>query len=179
MKTSVIIPTHNRLLQLQRAYNSVCSQTRLPEEIIIIDDASDNIVAASLKYHKDHEITTIIKRFVTSQGACKARNQGVAIATGDIVMFLDDDDTWEPQKINDQLKIFASNPQIGLVYSGKLIVKETDRENILYRVRTKAKGNLYPEILYDNLIGSTSSVAMRKSLFQQVGGFDEDMPINI
>ena len=90
-------------------------------------------------------------------------------------MFLDDD-SWEPKKIHDQLKIFVSNPQIGLVYSGKLIVKETAREKILYQVTPRAKGNLYPEILYDNLIGSTSSVAIRKQIFQQVGGFDAKMP---
>ena len=185
MKVSVIITTYNRPLQLQRAYDSVVNQTRMPEEIIIIDDASDNIVAESLKQKRglaqsealrDRETITIIKRFATSQGACKARNTGAAIATGDIIMFLDDDDTWEPQKIIAQLKIFDSNPQIGLVYSGKLIVKETEREKILYQVTPKAKGNLYPAILYDNLIGSTSSVAMKKKLFQQVNGFDEKMP---
>ena len=176
MKVSAIITTHNRPAQLQRAYDSVCHQTRIPEEIIIIDDASNNIVAESLNYQYNRKPITIIKRFTTSQGACKARNQGAAIANGDIIMFLDDDDSWEQKKISDQVKIFESNPQIGLVYSGKLIVKETAREHILYQVTPKAEGNLYPEILYDNLIGSTSSVAIRKKLFQQVGGFDEKMP---
>ena len=176
MKVSVIITTYNRPVQLQRAYDSVCNQTRIPEEIIIIDDASDSTVAESLKYKQNHELVTIIKRFATSQGACKARNHGAAIANGDIIMFLDDDDSWEPQKIHDQVNIFESNPQIGLVYSGKLIVNERAREKILYQVTPKAEGNLYPEILYDNLIGSTSSVALRKQIFQQVGGFDEKMP---
>lgn len=176
MRVSVIITTHNRPTQLQRAYDSVCNQTRMPEEIIIIDDASDNIVAESLRYKRDFEQITIIKRFTTSQGACKARNYGAAIAKEDIIMFLDDDDSWEPKKIQDQLNVFKCNPQIGLVYSGKLIVKETAREKILYPVTPRAKGYLYPEILYDNLIGSTSSVALRKELFQQVGGFDVKMP---
>ena len=99
MKVSVIITTYNRPLQLQQAYDSVVNQTRMPEEIIIIDDASDNIVAESLNQKcglaqsealRDHETITIIKRFATSQGACKARNTGAAIATGDIIMFLDD-----------------------------------------------------------------------------------------
>ncbi len=176
MKVSVIITTHNRPVQLQRAYDSVCSQTRIPEEIIIIDDTSENIVAESLRYKNNSESITIIKRFETSQGACKARNYGAAIATGNILMFLDDDDTWEPKKINDQLNTFARNSQIGLVYSGKLIVKETAREKILYRVTPNAKGHLYPKILYDNLIGSTSAVAIKKQLFHEVGGFDAKMP---
>jgi len=176
MKVSVIIPTHNRLLQLQRAYDSVCNQTSIPEEIIIIDDASDKIVAESLEDTGDREIKTIIKRFATSQGACKARNAGAVIASGDILMFLDDDDTWEPEKINNQLNILNSNHQVELVYSGKLIVSEIAREKILYQVEPTAKGNLYPAILYDNLIGSTSSVAIKKKLFEQVGGFDEKMP---
>ncbi|MGK7895656.1 MAG: glycosyltransferase [Xenococcus sp. (in: cyanobacteria)] len=191
LRVSVIISTHNRPVQLRRAYDSVCNQTRIPEEIIIIDDASESLITESLKYQfsPDQEISskinksfqnlepiTIIKRFATSQGACKARNYGAAIATGDIIMFLDDDDSWEATKIQDQLNIFNTNPQIGLVYSGKLIVKEKAREKILYKVTPRAEGNLYPEILYDNLIGSTSSVAMKKELFQQVGGFDVKMP---
>ena len=176
MKVSVIITTHNRPLQLQRAYDSVCNQTRIPEEIIIIDDASDKIVADNLKNKSKNKPVTIIKRFKTSQGACKARNKGSAIAIGDIIMFLDDDDTWEPKKISDQLNIFDSNPHIGIVYSGKLIVNETARTKILYQVSPRAKGNLYPKILYDNLIGSTSSVALKKKLFHQVGCFDEKMP---
>ena len=176
MRVSVIITTHNRPLKLQRAYDSVCNQTRIPEEIIIIDDASKNIVEDSLKYRNNNKNITIIKRFTTSQGACKARNKGAAIANGDIIMFLDDDDTWEPKKIYEQLNIFESNSQIGLVYSGKLIVQETAREKILYRVTPRAKGHLYPEILYDNLIGSTSSVAIKKKLFHEVGGFDAKMP---
>ena len=176
MKVSVIIPTHNRPSQLQRAYDSVCTQTCIPEEIIIIDDASEIKVADSLKVAKDRQVKTIITRFATIQGACKARNKGVAIARGDIIMFLDDDDTWEPKKIRDQLKIFTINSQIGLVYSGKLIVKETARDQVLYQVTSRAKGMLYPKILYDNLIGSTSSVAIKKQVFHQVGGFDTNMP---
>ena len=176
MKVSVIIPTHNRPSQLQRAYDSVCTQTFTPEEIIIIDDASEIKVADSLKVAKERQIKTIIKRFSTVQGACKARNQGVAIAGGDIIMFLDDDDTWEQKKISNQLQIFASNSQIGLVYSGKLIVNEAARDKVLYKVIPTAKGMLYPKILYDNLIGSTSSVAIKKQVFHQVGGFDEKLP---
>lgn len=176
MKVSVIIPTHNRVKQLQQAYQSVCNQTLKPTEIIIVDDASEKYIDTKKIQLNYSDINTIIERFDTPQGACKARNRGAEIASGDILMFLDDDDTWEAEKIAAQLQIFQNNPEVGLVYSGRLMVKESNRDRILYQIKPKFSGQLYPQILYDNLIGTTSSVAIRKSLFQAVDGFDENLP---
>ncbi|MDJ0691861.1 MAG: glycosyltransferase family A protein [Xenococcaceae cyanobacterium MO_188.B32] len=176
MQVSVIITTHNRPLLLRRAYESVLNQTVMPQEIIIIDDASNIPIKANFSYLFSQKTTIKIHRFNASQGACKARNQGVKMANGDILMFLDDDDTWESSKISDQLSVFQLNTDIGLVYSGALIVKENARDLVLYKFKPKAFGKLYPQILYDNLVGSTSSVAIKKILFEEVGGFDENMP---
>jgi glycosyltransferase involved in cell wall biosynthesis len=176
MKISVIIPTHNRLSQLHQAFESVCNQTKKPDEIIIVDDASDNQNNIDIQDFFYKDIIIKIEKFESSKGACFARNRGVEIASGDIIMFLDDDDTWEPQKIESQLNVFNDNSQIGLVYSGRLIVSTYNRKEVIYEIHPHAYGNLYPPILYSNLIGTTSSVAIKKSLFKEVGGFDEELP---
>jgi glycosyltransferase involved in cell wall biosynthesis len=176
MKVSVIIPTHNRIKQLQQAYQSVCNQSIKPAEIIIIDDASEKNLDAQKMQLNHSDINTIIERFEIPQGACKARNRGAEIASGDLLMFLDDDDTWETEKISAQLQIFQNNSEVGLVYSGRLMVSESNRDRIIYRIKPKFFGQLYPQILYNNLIGCTSSVAIRKSIFQAVNGFDENLP---
>ncbi len=176
MKVSVVITTHNRPTQVVRALESVLNQTKLPDEIIIVDDASEIPVSKLVKV-SDFPVSSIrVERYETSQGANKARNWGAEISSGDILMFLDDDDTWEPSKISKQLSIFDINPDIGLVYSGRLFVLETDREKVLYKLPPKASGQLYPHILYGNLIGTTSSIAIKKSLFTEVGSFDEILP---
>ncbi len=176
MKVSVIIPTHNRIEKLYRAYQSVCKQTRKPEEIIIIDDGSQPPVNLEDKNLFCAGIKTLINRNEYSLGACQARNLGAETATGDVLMFLDDDDTWEAEKIAAQMSVFTSHPSVGLVYSGRLVVQETKRDRILYKILPKAVGNIYPQIMYSNLIGTTSSVAILKSLFDQIEGFDPEMP---
>lgn len=177
MEVSVIIPTRDRPQQLNQACQSVFEQMIKPQEIIIVDDGSQiSIDRLSLEQLCPQEINIKIERFNSSQGACIARNKGAEIARSDILMFLDDDDTWEENKIKDQLEVFANHPDLDLVYSGKLIVSSEDRQKILYRVKPKALGKLYPQILYSNLIGTTSSVAIKKKFFQEIGGFDEKMP---
>jgi glycosyltransferase involved in cell wall biosynthesis len=175
MKISVIIPTHNRPSGLKEAIESVCHQTRKPEEIIIIDDASDletqNLINSLAKENPDIKS----ERNSSSKGPAYSRNRGVNLAQGDIVMFLDDDDTWETNKIESQLQVFSQNDQIGLVYSGRLVVSIANRGKVLYKIKPLAEGNLYPQILYKNVIGVTSSVAIRKVLFDKMGGFDENL----
>lgn len=177
MKVSVIIPTHNRPQLLKQALNSVFSQEKAPYEIIVIDDASLVQATSVLQFLEyKHQKRIRVHRFESPQGANIARNYGASLAGGDILMFLDDDDTWEPSKIKDQLYVFSQNPEVGLVYSGRLIVNNVDREKILYKIFPKREGLLYPNILSCNFIGTTSSVALRKKLFEEVGGFDEQLP---
>lgn len=175
IKVSVLITTHNRPTQVVRALESVLNQSKLPDEIIIVDDAS-KIPVSKLVQASDFPVSIRIERYETSQGGNKARNWEAEISSGDILMFLDDDDTWEPIKISNQLSIFVQNPDIGLVYSGRLMVLDTDRDKVLYKLTPKASGQLYPQIFYGNLIGTTSSVAVKKSLFEKVAGFDENQP---
>ena len=179
-RVSVIIPTYNRPNLLIRAANSAIKQSRTPGEVIIIDDnsecsyeiARDEVegvgqkAGVEVKYHQlnDHN----------KGGACAARNKGTQIASGNIYMFLDDDDTWNPQKVSGQLEKFHQEPSVGLVYSGRKVVDE--KNNTLYKIRPSKKGNLREAMLTKNLIGTTSSVAIRSETFEKAGGFDENMP---
>lgn len=176
MDVSVIIPTHNRLDNLIKAVESVCSQTLQPREIIIVDDASKIPVKGALRNVNPKGVHIICERFSKPHGACVARNRGAELAIGDVLMFLDDDDSWEPQKIEKQIEIFKKNPKVALVYSGRKVVSENDRDKVLYTISPSKKGILYPQILYKNFIGTTSSVAIKRELFIEVGGFDENLP---
>src|SRR5690606_7415178 len=95
---------------------------------------------------------------------------------GNILMFLDDDDTWERDKILEQVSCLEKDPEAALVYSGRIMVYDTDRSKELYRVAAVKSGNLYPEILKKNIIGTTSSVAIKKDVFFEAGRFDEKFP---
>ncbi|GEK57738.1 hypothetical protein CHL76_01405 [Marinococcus halophilus] len=170
MKASVIITTKNRQKELQAAIQSVLAQSRQAAEIIVMDDGS----SYDLSQTSDSGFLSSVQYFYheESLGGAARRNEGAAKATGDILMFLDDDDTWEPQKIEDQLTIFDHHQEVGLVYTGRKVVDAEDRDTVLRRIEPKKRGNGWPDILFNNFIGVTSGVAVRKNLFERVGGFD-------
>lgn len=178
MDVSVIIPTYNRPDRMISAVQSCVSQIEKPVEVIVINDASSHSYDSARGKLKELSRKSTVKiryrRRKEGGGACKARNEGGRIAQGDILMFLDDDDSWEPEKIRGQVNIFRSNPLIGLVYSGRKVVDENGC--VLYRIRPRGKGCLRREMLFYNFVGTTSGAAMKADAFYKVGGFDPLMP---
>lgn len=90
---SVIIPTFGRPQFLRQAIASVLAQTNGSFEVIVVDDASPQPVAAS----DDPRVRVV--RAAVNGGASAARNLGVEHATGEALAFLDDDDTWVPERL--------------------------------------------------------------------------------
>ncbi|BFN32689.1 hypothetical protein VHTUMSATKI_28840 [Vibrio harveyi] len=169
---SVIIPTFNRPELLRNAIFSAISQTYKNIEVIVIDDASTEDNSGVIDTFENKTISYI--RLDSSKGANYARNLGVSVSKGDYIAFLDDDDEWLESKIESQLNLIEEDPDIGLVYTGARVVDlSCDNEYFIY---PKEVGDLSNKILISNYIGTTSSVLMKKSIFDQVLGFDELMP---
>jgi glycosyltransferase involved in cell wall biosynthesis len=106
-KVSVIIPTYNRFKYLLNSINSVRNQTYKNIEIIVINDCSTQKEYYNHNFGDDVNIIHLIKnsRFVTGfPCAGYVRNQGIKIATGKYIAFLDDDDIWLPNKLEIQIK---------------------------------------------------------------------------
>lgn len=169
---SVVIPTHNRSSLVINAIRSVLNQTYNDIEVIVIDDAStddtektiESIGINSLKYIK----------ITNSQGGNYARNLGIESASGSYIAFLDDDDEWLPTKVEEQINVFKKNNDIGLVYTGASVIYSS--KDYRYIRHPRHNGDLSKDILIRNLIGTTSSVMVKKDIIDQVGGFDNNMP---
>ena len=134
---SVIIPTYNYGRFIERAVNSVLSQSYQDYEIIIIDDGStdDTKNRVVVKYH-DERIIYI--RHDMNRGPSAARNTGIKSSKGEFIAFLDSDDEWEPDKLYHQINLFRNaSSDIGCVYCGA--------RNI--NMMTMAKTDFYPPIL--------------------------------
>src|SRR5690606_33345640 len=95
--------------------------------------------------------------------------------TGAILMFLDDDDTWENTKIADQINIFENDKEAGLVFTGKIFVRESNRNKIVRISMPKKEGFIFREMLFSNVPGSTTCVALRRDVFFNAGMFDESL----
>lgn len=99
---SVIIPTHNRAKYLQRAVNSVLSQTFKDFEIIIVDDASSDNTKEILEELKRQGLRIKSFRLDQNRGAQVARNKGIKASCAKWIAFLDSDDEWLNRKLERQ-----------------------------------------------------------------------------
>lgn len=171
---SVVITTYKRPVSiLARSIESVLSQTHKTLELIVVNDCpeDDSLVEEIERliegYH-DNRIKYLVHS--SNQGACKARNTGITQAKGEYIACLDDDDAWEPTKLDSQLKGFTSD-KIGMVYSPFYNVYDDGLKKLM--IRGTKSGNLFEDLLWTNCIGGTSMTMIRRSVFDVCGMFDE------
>lgn len=167
---SVVIPTHNRRIILERAIQSVLNQTHSLIEIIVVNDGSTDDTLQYLKSLKDDRIKFF--NIYPGKGGNHARNFGIRKAKGVYIAFLDDDDEWVDNKLEKQLEVFK-NKEIGLVYTGATILYP--HFNASYYNEPTKKGNLSNEIYFSNFIGTTSSVMVSKKVLNETLLFDEKL----
>ena len=155
---SVIIPSYNRKSLVSRAIDSVLQQTFRNFEIIVVDDASTDGTGENLtqKYGKE-----IIYRYLPQNcGVAEARNEGMKLAYGTFIAFLDSDDLWYPQKLQSQMELFDADDSLGLVYSGFF---QTDISGKRISQNTPfLQGMIYDELIWGNRF-ATSTVIMKKN----------------
>lgn len=173
-KVSVIIPTHNRGKAIVKSINSVINQTYKAYEIIIVNDGSTDDTGKIVEELQHNFPFIYYYEYFPNKGANYARNLGVKKSTGNFIAFLDDDDEWLEDKLEMQLKIFEENTNIDLVYTGVNNIYIDD--NITYVSLPKKYEDVANEILLHNIISTTSTVCVKKSVLLKVGGFDENLP---
>ena len=171
MNTAVIIPTYNRESLLKRAINSVLNQTKVPDEIIVVDDgSSDNILNILDEYKNSIKIVT-----QKNKGVSAARNRGADLAKSEWILFLDSDDVWKKEKLEIQAKFHKNNPHILFSHTNEVWIKD---KKIVFQKRKHKKP--YGNCFYDNLDFcrvSPSTVMIKKELFDRCGKFDEQLKV--
>lgn len=120
LPVSVVIPVYNAAGTLPRAIQSIACQTRLPAEIIIVDDAStdDTLEVAEHLRATYPQLSIRVTRLAKNSGPGTARNVGWNLSSQDFLAFLDSDDSWHPQKLEIQHQRMRENPTT--VISGHL-----------------------------------------------------------
>lgn len=174
-KISVIIPTYNSAKTLQRTLYSVFKQTLTPHEIIVVDDGSWDDTIEILKSYGS-KIKFICQG---NSGASAARNKGASLATGDVIAFLDSDDIWHNRKLEMQAEVFDKDKSVGIcttAYGVCTAYDDIDAEEFTDSEMPKMK---YREIKFAQVFTSPyllpSSTAVRKNIFDHLGGFDETL----
>jgi glycosyltransferase involved in cell wall biosynthesis len=167
---SVVMPAWNARDFVGDAVRSVLAQEHRAAECIVVDDGSTDGTADLLQREFGPDIQVIRQ---DRQGVSVARNTGAAAASGELIAFLDSDDSWLPNKLSRQLDAFQADPDLDFVYSW---VWRTDAKLQVTAISEAAD----PDELIERTIMLRSGVAnlamtgvIRAARFQQLGGFDE------
>lgn len=163
---SVVIPTHNRAELVKRAVQSVLSQSYSNIEIIVVDDGSSDNTSSLL----EEFVTTGLIRYIRHdlpQGASAARNRGIMAARGKYIAGLDDDDIFEPRRIQELIN--AYDPNYSFVYSYSYIIRNGKKF-----LRRYSSDITLKKILYRNLVGN--QILTERYRMIGVGCFDTEFP---
>ncbi len=170
---TVVIPTFNRAMTLERAIGSVLAQTFGDFELLVIDDGSTDETASLMAKTTDRRVRYLPQ--AVNRGVAAARNIGLREARGDFIAFLDSDDEWMPEKLERQLDLFERlSDNVGLVYAGVEAVSENGNRT---KQMPSDRGDVYRKLLLRNVItGGGSSAVIRRNVVATVGFFDESLP---
>ncbi len=169
---SVIIPTYNRRTLVLRALGSVLEQTFKDSEILVVDDGSTDDTLEALK---DFSQKVRVIRHERNLGVSAARNTGVRASTAPLVAFLDSDDRWLPRKLETQVRFFHDNPKAVVCQTREIWIRGGRRVNPA-RKHIKPSGNIF-EASLERCLVSPSAVMMHRSLLEEIGLFDEELPV--
>ncbi len=168
---ATVIPVYNRKQQLPRAIESVLNQTVPPREIIVVDDGSTDGVAGLVRL-KYPEVRILSQ---SNKGVSAARNLGITESQSEWISFLDSDDEWLPSKLERQRQCLHLHPDIHICHCDEIWYRNQIRVNPGKRHK-KRGGWIYHHCLPLCVI-SPSAVMINRTVFQQVGMFDESLPV--
>lgn len=146
------------------------SQTRLPDEVIVIDDGSTDGTEEMLA----QSFPQVIYIKQDNCGVSSARNSGIALAAGEWIALLDSDDKWMPEKLAQQEAALRAKPEYLICHTEEIWIRNGVRVNQMRKHR-KYGGWIYQRCLPLCAI-SPSSVLIHKSVFHEIGVFDENLP---
>ena len=175
---SVVITTCKRDPSIvNRAIESVLSQTFTNWELIVVDDSPSF-------YPRRTEIKRMVEglsrynvRYIAHDqnfGACKARNTGLSEAQGEYIAYLDDDDEWVSTKLEKQIKKFEqSSKNTALIYCGYLTKFPTGGYKTVSLCLQR--GKVFDQLILKNFIGGTYFPLIKTEALHEIKGFDERM----
>lgn len=178
-KVSVIVPTYKRSPEyLERALNSILNQTYPEFEVIVVDDNSPdsleriNIESFMKTFSNNNKIVYVKNE--KNLGGSLARNKGINIASGEYLTFLDDDDEYEPQKIEKQIN-YMQRDNLDMSFTNLRIMNKNKRVidvRKFYIPKNFSNNDYLKHHLMYHLTG-TPTFMYKTSELLRIGGFED------
>ncbi|WP_321777710.1 glycosyltransferase family A protein [Sulfurimonas sp.] len=170
MNVTVVVPTYNRYKVLKRALASIYLQTYQPKEVIVIDDGSTDETPQITK-----DFPNIKYIYQKNAGVSSARNLGVKNAKYEWIAFLDSDDEWHEDKLQEHLDFHTNNQNIFMSYTDEKWIRNNKEVKIPIKYH-KHGGEIFKECLSHCII-APSATLIHKDLLNDIGVFDEDLEV--
>jgi glycosyltransferase involved in cell wall biosynthesis len=169
---SVVIANYNYARYLKECVESALTQTYPAVELIVVDDGSTDDSHSVLQRYGER--ITVVRQ--ENKGVAAARNVGISRSKGEWVAFLDSDDSWSREKLQEQSKCFG-DPSVGMVFCGLQHIDDSGA--CLGYTRPVLAGDLLPKLVTftTSSIGGGSSVVARAEVLRALGGFDKRLTI--
>ena len=175
---TVLIATKNRAELLRTALDSVLAQSFQDFEVVIVNDAST-----------DHTLDVIgefphpglkLVNYDSNGLLAATRNRGIEVSKGRYVAFLDDDDTWMPNKLEQVADVIESDPGVGLVCHDQEYVRPKESGGGIWKRRSSYGpddshiGSIYDYMLLEGNQPAPSATVVSRQHLVEIGGFSED-----
>lgn len=171
IKFSVVIPLYNKKQSIVNTILSVFKQSYQNFEIVIIDDGSTDSSVDAVKSISDERIRLIHQE---NQGVSAARNRGIKEASYEWIAFLDGDDLWETNHLEEIVKMMRIFPDekvyaTSFEFSDKRKMFKHERSSPIFKI-----DNYFKEAIKENLLW-TSIVVVHSNSIKMIGGFNVNL----
>ena len=168
---SVIVPLYNKEISIKNTIQSILNQKYQKFEVIIVNDGSTDNSAKIVESIDDERVRLVHQK---NQGVSAARNRGIIEAKCEWIAFLDGDDLWEKDHLQELIKMMHILPNYKVYvtsfkFSDDRIMFKHERSENIFSIE-----NYYREAMYEDLIW-TSIVAINKACFDKVGYFNTQL----
>lgn len=179
---SVIIPTYNRKDLLVEAIRSIMAQEPKNYEIIVVDDGSTDGTEEYIKSflrQSSGQVNLTVRFFEkTNGGVAAARNFGIKEARGEYLAFLDADDIWMKGFLSTAMGYLNLHKDIFIVYTDQRIVVDRITQKRTRFQKNPPRNKFLVPFFIDNSPIQISSTVVKKQVFDDVGGFNENLKIH-
>lgn len=168
---SVIIPVYNGEKTIRETIESVLNQTFSDFELIVINDGSQDSTLEIVSSIPDPRLQVFS---YPNAGLAASRNRGISKATGKYISFIDADDLWTPDKLEEQLRALQANPQAAVAYSWTDCIDESG-QFLHTGSHLTVNGDVYANLLVVNFLESGSNPLICQQALKEVGGFEASL----
>jgi glycosyltransferase involved in cell wall biosynthesis len=172
-EVAVVIPCYNAGAFLVRALESALAQTFAGVRVYVIDDGSTDATPEILRCYSNRICAVRQQR----RGPGATRNRGIAMSRSRYVAFLDADDFWLPEKLARQVAVLESDRRVGLVCSDLEESREGKHVGSFWSTRHVPQTGAHFAHLLTNCFVSTPTVIVRRECLEQIGVFNESLPV--